>query len=211
MVKKLRHFFTQPNTHAPNRQRPQFLAAWMRSPLTIGSLTPSSKSLARAMARRVDLSQEGMIVELGAGTGAVTYALADAVPAERLLVVEREPRLFSVLHAQFPQIKIVRADAMELSSVLEECGVTHICAIVSSLPLLSMPRGVRAQIEAGMAAAISRGGKIIQFTYGPGSPIPQNRWRSLRIYGARQQFVVSNIPPAHVWVYQRDRRIKRRD
>lgn len=163
------------------------------------------------MARQIDLSQEGMVVELGAGTGAVTHALVESVAAERLLIIERDPRLFTVLHAQFPQLKIVRADAAELQQVLEECGVTKICAVVSSLPLLSMPRGIRNQIESRMAAAISAGGRIIQFTYGPTSPVPHDRWRVLRIYGKRKQFIVSNVPPAHVWVYQRDRRVKRRN
>lgn len=162
------------------------------------------------MAKHVDLSEEGMVIELGAGTGAVTHALAAAIPAERLLVIEREPQLFTILHAQFPQLKIVRADAIELDKVLEECGVTKVCAIVSSLPLLSMPRGIRTQIETRMGAALNLGGKIIQFTYGPTSPIPHDRWRSLRIYGKRKQFIVSNVPPAHVWVYKRDRRIKKR-
>lgn len=189
-----------------------FLAAWVRSPLKIGALTPSSKSLARAMARQVDLSQEGLIIELGAGTGAVTHALVEAqIPAERLLIIERDPRLFSVLHTHFPQLKIVRADAVELHQVLEECGVKKVCAIVSSLPLLSMPRGIRQQIETRMATAINGTGSIIQFTYGPTSPIPHDRWRGLRIYGKRRQFVVSNVPPAHVWVYRRDRRVKRRN
>ena len=90
MVGRLKHFFTTPQPHATPQKRPQFLVAWIRSPLKIGALTPSSKSLARAMARQVDLSEEGMVVELGAGTGAVTHALALAIPAERLLIVERE-------------------------------------------------------------------------------------------------------------------------
>lgn len=210
MKAKLKHFFSQSRTHGQQR-RPQFLVAWMRSPLKIGSFTPSSKSLARAMVKHIDLSQEGMVIELGAGTGAVTHALMATVPSERLLIIEREPQLFTILHAQFPQLRIVRADAAELHQVIEESGIPKICAIVSSLPLLSMPRGVRMQIEARMAAALNDGGQIIQFTYGPASPIPHDRWRSLRIYGKRKQFVVSNVPPAHVWIYKRDRRIKRRE
>jgi phosphatidylethanolamine/phosphatidyl-N-methylethanolamine N-methyltransferase len=209
MKAKLKHFFSLPASDEPRRKNPQFLAAWARSPLKIGSLTPSSKSLARAMAKQVDLSENGVIVEIGAGTGAVTHALLEAkIPNDRLLIVEREPRLFAILHVHFPQLRIVRADAVELDDVLKECGVGQVCAVVSSLPLLSMPRGVRTQIEERMAAAIHVGGKIIQFTYGPISPIAQDRWRSLGIYGKRVQFVVSNVPPAHVWVYMRDRRIQ---
>lgn len=208
MVRKLSHLFTAPQ---PKPERPQFLAAWMRSPLKIGALTPSSKSLSRAMAKQIDLSQEGMVIELGAGTGAVTRALLEAkIPTDRLLIIERDPKLFVILHAQFPGLRIVRADALDLADVFEAQGVGQVCAVVSSLPLLSMPRGIRTQIEARMAAAISQGGHLVQFTYGPTSPIPHDRWRGLRIYGKRMQFVMSNVPPAHVWVYKRDRRVKRR-
>jgi len=207
---RLRHFFTTPQRIAGNAPRPHLLAAWACAPLKIGALMPSSRSLARAMAQKVDLSIPGMVVELGAGTGAVTRGLLEHIPPERLLVVEREPRLYTILHQTFPQLKIVRADAAELMKVLEECGVKEVCAIVSSLPLLSMPKGIRSQIEAGMASAVAKSGNIIQFTYGPRSPIPHDRCRGLRLFGKRRQFVVSNVPPAHVWVYMHDRRGKAR-
>lgn len=207
---RLKHFFSQPHAFTP-RKRPQFLAAWIRSPLKMGAFTPSSKALARAMASYVDLSKDGMVVELGAGTGALTYALSEMVPMDRLLIVERDPHLYNILHAHFPQLKIVRADAAEIGMVLEECGIKKICAVVSSLPLLSMPRGIRMQIEGKIAAALGDDGKLIQFTYGPSSPIPHDRWHTLRLYGKRKRFIVSNVPPAHIWVYKRDRRIKKRD
>lgn len=211
MKAKLKHLFSQPKLHDRYKKHPQFLAAWVRSPLKIGALTPSSKGLARAMAKHVDLTQDGIVIELGAGTGAVTHALVEAkIPRDRLIVIERDPQLYAILHTQFPDLRIVRADAVDLSKVIEECGIRKICAIVSSLPLLSMPRGIRIQIETQMAAAICDGGKIIQFTYGPTSPLLHDRWRSLRVFGKRKQFVVTNVPPAHVWVYQRDRRIKKR-
>ncbi|MDX2074741.1 MAG: phospholipid methyltransferase [Alphaproteobacteria bacterium] len=209
MLSKPKHFFTPARNTL--QQRPMFLAAWLRAPLKIGAVTPSSKGLARAMARQIDLHKEGMVIELGAGTGPVTRALLEAhVPPERLLVIEREPKLLAVLHAEFPTLNILRADVIDLADLLAERGITEVCAVVSSLPLLSMPNGIRTKIEGAMAAAISKGGVLIQFTYAPRSPIPQNRWRSLRIYGKRKKFIISNLPPAHVWVYKRDRRIKPR-
>ena len=212
MVGRLKHLLSSPTQKPPQRKRPQFLAAWMRSPLKMGALMPSSRGLARAMAAEIDQTQPGIIIELGAGTGAVTHALLEAgIPPEKLLIVERDTRLFSILHVQFPQLTIVRADAMELEKVLEERGIDEVNCIVSSLPLLTMPRAVRTQIESRMALSIARGGKIIQFTYGPGSPISRDRWRNYRLYGKRKKTVMANVPPAHVWVFKRDRRIKKRD
>jgi phosphatidylethanolamine/phosphatidyl-N-methylethanolamine N-methyltransferase len=123
-----------------------------------------------------------------------------------LLVIEREPRLLAILHRQFPELTILRADAAELDQVLVEHGIDTVNSIVSSLPLLSMPRLVRSRIESCMATVIHSGGRIIQFTYGSASPIQRERWEHYHLYGMRKKTVLTNVPPAHVWVFHRERR-----
>jgi phospholipid N-methyltransferase len=67
MVRRLKRLFSRRPAHRSIRRHPEFIAAWMRSPLAIGALVPSSKGLARAMASQIDLDQPGMVIELGAG------------------------------------------------------------------------------------------------------------------------------------------------
>ena len=62
----------RPTTPAPAWM---FLCEFLRNPGAVGALCPSSERLAARIARQVDLSREGWIVELGAGTGVVTAAL----------------------------------------------------------------------------------------------------------------------------------------
>ena len=45
----------------------RFIRSWIERPLTIGAVTPSSKILARTMARYVDPNTTGPVVELGPG------------------------------------------------------------------------------------------------------------------------------------------------
>jgi len=61
----------------------------MEKPLATGAVMPSGKPLARAMAKFVDPSLEGRVIELGPGTGAVhpgapfvqfTYAVVPPIP-----------------------------------------------------------------------------------------------------------------------------------
>lgn len=194
------------NNHS--RRHHHFFVAALRSPLQMGALVPSSRGLARALAAAVDVSKPGMVIELGAGTGVVTHALLQhGVPPERLLVIERDKTLHALLTHHFRQLTILQADAMQLDDVLAGAGVTEICAIVSSLPFLSMPQVVREGIQRHMAALIGEEGIIIQFTYGPKSPLPAAQ---LGLKGKRAKFVVANVPPAHVWVYRRERRKKAR-
>lgn len=175
----------------------------MRSPLKIGGLLPSSRGLARAMAAPVDLSKPGVIVELGAGTGVVTHALLQhGVPPERLVVIERDDKLHHVLSAQFPGLNILKADAIELDKVLASIGATQVNAVVSSLPFLTMPKPVRAAIQKQMAAVMGDG-IIVQFTYGPKSPISRSQMRKYNLHGKRVKMIVTNVPPANVWVYRK--------
>ena len=186
------------------RRRHHFIAAWIRSPRGTGAMLPSSRTLARAMARQVDLSKPGIIVELGPGTGVVTHALLEAgIPPERLLVIERDAKLHAVMTAQFPDLKILCADALYLDEVLASNGVKEINAIVSSLPLLTMPGLVRQSIERGIAGVIGQGGIIVQFTYGLASPFTKSKLGQYRLEGTRVKTVLTNVPPAHVWVYRR--------
>jgi len=202
----LSHKLKKPVSHKTRHRHGShhFLAAWIRSPLKIGAFLPSSRALARAMAAQVDMQNPGSIIELGAGTGVMTHALLQAGTArDRLIVIERDERLHGIVCSHFPDLKVLCADAMHLDKVLKDNGVKKINAIVSSLPLLSMPKPVREAIEHQMASVIGEHGIIVQFTYGTRSPIGGHQLRKHHLHGRRTKLVIGNLPPAHVWVYRR--------
>ncbi len=189
----------RPSLHGRN-----FIGAWIRSPFAMGAVMPSSRMLARAMAAQIDLGAPGIVIELGAGTGAVTQALVQTgISPDKLIIVERDTRLHKFLTQNFPQLHIICADAAMLDKAISERGIKDVNAIVSSLPLLSMPRALQTVIEARMAEAIGDTGKIIQFTYGPKSPVSQHTLRKYGLFGQRVRTVLANIPPAQVWVYKK--------
>ena len=49
-------------------------------------------------------------------------------------------RLEAELRKRFPGVKVVRGDAAELGALLRPLGIDTVAAVVSSLPLLSMPK-----------------------------------------------------------------------
>jgi phosphatidylethanolamine/phosphatidyl-N-methylethanolamine N-methyltransferase len=178
-----------------------FLARWIKAPHLVGALTPSSAHLARAMARQVDPRQARVVVELGGGTGSITRALLErGVAPERLVVVERDAELHALLRRRFPQIRIIHGDAAHLVRLLRRLGVTHVSAIVSSLPLLSLPRRLRQRIIEQAFAALGEDGSFVQFTYGVVSPIPS---REHDVAGEVAVRVWRNFPPATVWRFRR--------
>src|SRR3546814_7400279 len=106
-----------------------FFRQWLRRPLRIGAVAPSSRELAEAMARLVPNPPQGPVIELGGGTGPVTAALLDAgIPPEQLYVIEREPQLHRHLVRRFPRAHVLCGDAAALTSLLHPLGVRDAAA-----------------------------------------------------------------------------------
>ncbi|MFZ5792327.1 MAG: class I SAM-dependent methyltransferase [Pseudomonadota bacterium] len=178
-----------------------WLKIWIRDPLGLGAIAPSSPDLARAIARLVPTDGQGPVVELGGGTGVVTRALIEAgvAPAD-LVVIERDPTLYALLKAQFPQVRVILGDATELTRLLAPLGLPPARAVVSGLPLLSMSKTAQRRIVEEAFAVMAKGGPLIQFTYSLFSPIERKR---MGVAGRLAQRVFANLPPASVWQYWR--------
>jgi phosphatidylethanolamine/phosphatidyl-N-methylethanolamine N-methyltransferase len=184
-----------------------FLKRWLRRPFATGAVVPSGRLLAEAMARTTRTvidGRPGHVVELGAGTGEVTKALlAAGIAAERLVLVERDPEFATFLRRHFDGPRIVEGDAARLPRLLAEHGITPLAAVVSSLPLLSLPAEVVNGIVAGIFEALPRGSALVQFTYGPKPPIPRALRERLHLDGAHGKRIWRNVPPAVVWTFSR--------
>ncbi len=55
----------------------RFLRALIARPKHVGAVAPSSRALARAIARQIEPACSGPILELGPGTGVITQALLE--------------------------------------------------------------------------------------------------------------------------------------
>jgi phosphatidylethanolamine/phosphatidyl-N-methylethanolamine N-methyltransferase len=178
-----------------------FFTRWLKDPLKIGAIAPSSRDLAEAMARLVPVGSRLPVIELGGGTGVITEALLDAgVAPERLFVIERDEHFHSLLTERFPGVSILAGDAAELVSLLAPLGITKAAAVVSGLPLLSMRKATQQRIIEQSLALLEPGAPLIQFTYGLFSPIPR---REFGVRGEVKRRVLNNLPPASVWLYHR--------
>ncbi len=183
-----------------------FLRAWMSDPLGVAAVSPSGRQLAGLMVRELPTTN-GPIVELGAGTGVFTQAMLEAgLGREQLLVLELNPTMHSLLEQRFPGVRTLCADARKLSEIARQQAVAmgSVDAVVSGLGLLSMPRSVRLAILGQVFKLLSPTGRFIQFTYGPLSPYPQALLRRHGLSVRRVGFAWRNVPPASVFVFQRE-------
>jgi len=181
-----------------------FLRTLFGNPRLTGAVAPSGRFLARAMARAVDPRGEGLVVELGPGTGPVTRALIEhGVARERLVLVEYDGGFCRLLAQRFAPVQIVQGDAYDLPRTLAEFQGRPIAAVVSSLPLLNQPPALRAKLIEDAFALMGPDGVFVQFTYGLTSPIP--RETCARKFSAHRSAPIwRNLPPARVWTYRAD-------
>ncbi|HUW36220.1 MAG TPA: hypothetical protein VMV91_02720 [Rhodocyclaceae bacterium] len=169
----------------------------IRDPGAIGAICSSSASLARRMAAWVDPEQEGWVIELGGGTGAITAALLQhGVAVDRLIVIEKSKRLARHLRARFRGIHIFQGDAADIGTIAK--GDLAVAAVVSGLPLRSMPPDVVRRVTSGCALALGPKGRLIQFTYWPRTP---SAWLAAGLTQAASEMVWGNLPPARVEVF----------
>jgi len=182
-------------------QEKTFFQQWLRNPLEIGAILPSSPALAYAMASQVSNVGGGTVVELGAGTGVITNALlGSGLPSKQLLVIEKDPTMADTLRRRFPGLHIVQEDATRLSRVLRsESETIHAHVMVSGLPMLLFDHRKQYTIMRQVFTHLAFGGHFLQFTYGPTPPVSRHVLTRLGITSARVAVVWHNAPPASVW------------
>jgi phosphatidylethanolamine/phosphatidyl-N-methylethanolamine N-methyltransferase len=177
----------------------RFIGSWIKKPLAVGAVTPSSKPLARAMAQYVDADGEGPVIELGPGTGPITEALIEhGVKPSRLVLVEFNPTFCQLLRERFPEATVVQADAYRLHEALAAYARHGVSAIVSGLPLMTKPLRSRMRLLREALALLAPHAPFVQFTYAVVPPIP--KLAGVKVEASER--IWRNMPPARVWVYR---------
>lgn len=184
-----------------------FFRAFLAGPGKIGSIAPSSQALARAMVQNADLRAGQVVVELGAGTGPFTRALAQ-VPGITLIALEPDPALARLCREAAPGVPVEEGYAQELPAILARHGHTGCDRVVSGLPFASWSAEVQRAVFDGIDAVLRPGGRMVTFTYVQSPWLPAGRRaRALleqRFARVRTSPVVwANLPPAFVYVCDR--------
>lgn len=169
--------------------------ALLRSPKTVGALAPSSRHLASSMASLLPENSR-FVVEFGGGTGPVTRAMLDCgFSPENIYVFELSSQLCKHLGRAFPDVNIIHASASEIIHLDKE-----VCAVISSLPLRSLPDSSVAEILEATRKKLRPGGYFVQFTY------DLMRHHALFNAGFRhlnKKIVWANLPPARIDIFQK--------
>lgn len=186
-----------------NSSRLLFWRQYITSPFSTGAVAPSSLRLAKCMVRELNPGA-GLVLELGPGTGVFTRALlAHGVVPENLLLVEFNATFAVHLRQSFRGVTVVTDNADALQRILQSHGHTTLAHIISGLPFRSLKPQLRRQITAAIGQVLQPGGVLVQFTYSPRPPIARIDAKAAGLFGKRKALILSNLPPAFVWRYEK--------
>jgi phosphatidylethanolamine/phosphatidyl-N-methylethanolamine N-methyltransferase len=176
----------------------------------IASVAPSSRHLARAMLEGLSIDETRTVVELGAGTGAITQVLLKTLPPHAtLLAFEINPEFISYMQKRFsdPRLVLLNTPAECLGDELRQRGYRRVDAVVSSLSLYFMPDHRQRILQGVLAPFMDERSVYTQYQYLHGMRFENGkilRHSSLpflrEYFGSIQcRTIWRNLPPARVF------------
>jgi phosphatidylethanolamine/phosphatidyl-N-methylethanolamine N-methyltransferase len=175
-----------------------------------GGIMPSQRFLIAQMIAPVPTSYQGQILELGAGTGALTLRLAAKCPQARVLACEINPTLAQDSRAALARaghngrVRVVAQSAGQLLAELGEGGVEQPDFILSGIPLANLGAAKARTLIATIHRTLGEQGIFIQFQH---SLLDRKLIRAEFPY-LRTVPVFLNFPPAVVYYARNQPRVR---
>lgn len=174
-----------------------FLGKFLKHGTAIASIAPSSPWLSRTTIREIPWESSQVVVELGAGTGPITRAIANVAPSScQVVVVERDPDFSAILRQRYadrPNFHVLEGDVRVLDSMLAKLGITQVDHVVSGLPVPSFPKDLQRELFRMVKRLLTPEGTFNQITELPW--VYQSFYRKF-FQEVRFVFEPRNLPPA---------------
>lgn len=151
-------------------ERLAFLRGFLKNPVMVGSVIPSSRRLIDKMLAPVNWDETKLFVEYGPGVGTFTRVILDRLPADaKLVTIDTNPEFTAFLKDSIPDERLiaVTASAADVEKVLEDRGLPKADYILSGLPFSTLPPGVGEEIGAATSRAIRPGGAFLVYQFSP--------------------------------------------
>lgn len=179
----------------------RFFQAFMKSPMVVASVVPSSGFLKRRIVQAARLPEAKVVVELGAGTGGTTRALLRGMSADsHLIAIERTTEFVPGLEEiADPRFEVVHGCASTIGEELTRLGHHGADVVVSGIPFSTMPKSLSADIVEAVNEALRPGGRFVAYQFSDrvadytrpvmGSPSVQHE--------------ILNVPPMRVFTWEK--------
>ena len=175
-----------------------FFAGFLKHPVMVGSIIPSSRRLIDHMLSRVDWPRTKLFVEYGPGVGTFCRPILEKLaPDATLLVIDTNPDFIDYLQQSIadPRFRAVLGSAADVERIVADAGFARADYVLSGLPFSTLPEGVGPAIAAGTHAVLREGGAFLVYQFSP-------KCRSFmepHFERIDHAFETWNIPPAQLY------------
>lgn len=186
-------------------ERVEFFRVFIKAPTHVGAVSPSSRSLARAMLHELALKTADTVVEIGPGTGAFTDLILKRIGEDTTFIaLEVSESYAKSLRRRFPKLAVYHDSAEQMQHYLGHHGKKSAKYIVSGIPWALLDPGIQTRIMNAVVASLEPKGVFTTFAYLHALWMPSARKfrRTLEACFANVKtspVVWKNLPPAFVY------------
>ena len=195
---------TAPNPRAKRRAPASdgplamFFREFVKHPVMVGSIIPSSRQCIDRMLKRVDWAATKVFVEYGPGVGTFTRPILKRLAADAtLVVIDTNKDFIDYLgrHILDSRLRSVHGSAADVGAILAGLGFEHADYILSGLPFSTLPPGVGDAIAGETAAALRQGGAFLVSQFSP----KVKSFLDPHFARIDHEFELVNIPPCQLY------------
>lgn len=182
--------------------KPSFISSFIKNPVGIGAIAPSSKFLTNEIIRNIDFEKSTKIIELGPGLGTFTKAILEKARDDAGLFcfeVNKEFCDYLVEDIADKRLVIFNTDAEKIGSNLTKYKIRKVDCIVSGLPFRNFSAAKKARVLEEVKSSLKKNGKFILFQY----TNALDRMLHFHFGKIEKRFVLRNIPPCFVYTCEK--------
>jgi phospholipid N-methyltransferase len=175
-----------------------FFREFLRHPVMVGSIIPSSKKLIRHMLSRCDWANTKLFVEYGPGVGTFCQDILDRLgPDATYIVIDLNREFVAYLRERIhdPRFIAVHGSAADVRQIIADHGHANADYVLSGLPFSTLPDGVGPRIATETHAALRTGGAFLVYQFSPKC----RDYMALAFDTIDHAFEPINIPPAQLY------------
>jgi phospholipid N-methyltransferase len=179
-----------------------FFREFLKHPLQIGSITPSSRFLEDRILEAAAVTSAKTIVELGSGTGGTTRAILGAIPKHAKLLSIEINQHFHTLISSIEDDRLIAhlGNACGLKEIISMYGLGAPEVIISGIPFSTMNHSEGSQVIKVISSQLAPNGRFVAYQV-------SKRVASLcqPFLGSEQIMVeLLNIPPMRVYKWEKN-------
>ena len=175
----------------------QFVKESLKSIKEVGTIFPSSKFVVEKMVAPINFGEKLTILELGSGNGVITKQLLEKMSSDSQLICFETNKKFYQELKKINDMKmiLINESAEKMKLYLNEFKIDKVDYIVSSVPLVTLPKKMTNKILSTSRELLRKEGKLIQLQY---SKLSDNKLKSY-FNKIDIEFTLRNYFPAFIY------------